>query len=68
MLPLDEVRGLRDEYTGEIVSNAFKTGVLTPIEVENQWQRLIDGESPPRPVALKVMGLDCYKIEGQPTR
>lgn len=67
MLPLDEIRGLRDEYTGAIVSNAFKTGVLSPIEVENQWQRLVEGEYPPRPVALKVMGLDCYEIEGQRT-
>lgn len=68
MLPLDEFRGLRDEHTGAVVTNAFKTGALSPIEVENQWQRLAEGEDPPRPVALEVMGLDCYEIEGRRTR
>lgn len=67
-LPLQEIRGLRDEHTGAVHTNAFTTGVLNPATVENQWQRLKDGEEPTKPVAIKIMGLDCWEIEGQRMR
>ncbi len=66
-LPLQDIRGLRDEHTGAVHTNAFKTGVLDPVVVENQWQRLKDGEVPPKPVAITIMGLDCWEIDGRRT-
>lgn len=68
MLPIQEMRGLRDEHTGAVVTNAFKTTVLSPDEVERQWKKLKDGEALPRQVAIQIMGLDCWEIEGQRLR
>jgi hypothetical protein len=67
-LPLQDIRGLRDEHTGEIITNAFTTGVLDAVQVENEWQRLKDGADPPSAVALTMMGLDCFEIEGRRQR
>ncbi len=68
MLPIQEIRGLRDEHTGAVVTNAFKTAVLSPEEVESGWKRLNAGEAPPCHVAIEIMGLDCWEIEGQRVR
>lgn len=68
MLPIREIRGLRDEHTGGVVTNAFRTAVLSPEEVENQWGKLRDGEEPPRQAAIQIMGLDCWEIEGRRVR
>ncbi|HEX6705094.1 MAG TPA: restriction endonuclease [Albitalea sp.] len=64
-LPLAEIRGLRDEHTGAVHTNAFTTGILSAVEVENEWQRLVGNEEPLAPVALLIMGLDCIAIEGR---
>lgn len=66
MLPLESVRGLRDEHTGTVVTNAFTTGELDHVEVQNQWKQLDDTEEPPQPPGLVFMGLDCYEIQGTP--
>jgi hypothetical protein len=68
MLPIQEIRGLRDEHTGAVHTNAFKTAVLSPDQVESGWQRLKDGEEPPKPAAVVITGLDCWEIEGQKLR
>lgn len=65
MLPIQEIRGLRDEHTGAVHTNAFKTAVLSTDQVESGWQRLKDGEEPPKPVAMVISGLDCWEIEGK---
>lgn len=66
-LPLVKIRGLKDEHTGLVHTNAFTTGVLSAFDVENTWQLLAETEAPPVQIALKVMGLDCYEIEGVST-
>ena len=68
LLPLSEIRGLRDEQSGAVYTNAFTTGVLSPVEIENQWQRLDDGADSPSPVSLRITGLDCFAIEGKRQR
>lgn len=60
-LAILKMRGLRDEHTGNVVTNAFTTGVLDEEEVEKTWQKLGTGEKPPRPPAMICMGLDCYE-------
>lgn len=68
MLPIHQIRGLRDEHTGSVVTNAFTTAALSPEQVESSWMRLKDGEHPPKPVAIRITGLDCWEIEGQKMR
>lgn len=61
-LPIVKIRGLRNEHTGAVVTNAFTTGVLDAEEVENSWQRIeSEKDAPVRPVMV-LAGLDCYKI------
>ena len=61
-LPIEKIRGLKDEHTGFIVTNAFTTGNLNAEEVEKHWIKLKPGEEPPVRPVMKVVGLDCYEI------
>jgi len=61
-LPIVKMRGLRDEHTGAVVTNAFTTGSLSPEEVEQKWKRLKPGEEPPVSPAMMFVGLDCYEV------
>lgn len=61
-LPIVKIRGLRDEHTGCIVTNAFTTGMLSPWEVEESWTLINDeADAPARPV-MRLLGLDCFEI------
>ncbi|MDA8255677.1 MAG: restriction endonuclease [Betaproteobacteria bacterium] len=68
MMPITEIRGLRDEHTGAVVMNAFKTHLVSPEQIESGWLRLKDGAEPPKPVAVVITGLDCWEIEGRKLR
>lgn len=63
-LPLTAIRGLRDEQTGHVYTNAFTTGGLNPDEVEQTWRLLGEAEEPPRPVALVATGLYLFEYGG----
>jgi len=61
-LPIVKIRGLRDEHTGGIVTNAFTTGSLDHVEVEEKWQPVAsETETPVRP-ALRFVGLECWSV------
>jgi len=59
-IPITELHGLRDEQTGAVITNAFRIKMLDPVEVQNQWVKLAEGEHAPSPVALEVVGLHCW--------
>jgi Restriction endonuclease len=59
-IPITELHGLRDEQTGTVITNAFRIKLLDPVEVQNQWVKLAEGEEAPTPVALEVVGLHCW--------
>lgn len=61
-LPIEKIRGLKDEHTGRIVTNAFTTGRLNAEDVENRWAKLKPGDEPPVLPVMKFVGLDCYDI------
>lgn len=56
-LNIDEISGFLDEQTGLTIANSFVVGVISPIEIENQWLRLNDGEAPPICPVLSIRGL-----------
>ena len=58
-VPVTELHGLKDEQSGHVIANAFKIKLLDPVTVQNQWLKLADGEAPPTPAALEVVGLYC---------
>jgi len=62
-LPIEKMRGLKDEQTGRVVTNAFTTGVIEPEQVEKTWKKLKPGESPPVEPVMKAVGLDCFEIK-----
>ncbi len=62
-LPITKMRGLRDEQTGLVVTNAFTTGVLNANQVESGWKKLDGREQPPVKPVLTVWGLDCWEEE-----
>ena len=59
-LPIEKIRGFKDEHTGGIVTNAFTTGVLDAATVEQEWQEIAEGEEPPSDVTIVIVGLSCY--------
>lgn len=59
-VPVTELHGLRDEQTGQVITNAFKVQLLDPIAVQNQWLKIGDDEEPPTPAGLMVQGLYCW--------
>jgi hypothetical protein len=61
-LPITNIRGLKDEQTGAVVTNAFTTGQLDAVEVENKWKKLEAGQEPPVRPVMQVVGLDCYDV------
>jgi hypothetical protein len=62
-LPLIKIRGLKDEHTGKVITNAFTTGGLNPEEVQKNWLRLEPGQAPPLPPLLTARGLYCWGVE-----
>ena len=61
-LPLEQIRGFRDEFTSQILTPGFTTGWLNNKEVEETWQQLetID-EIAIKPV-FELVALDMFDI------
>lgn len=63
-LPIEKLRGLKDEQTGVVVANAFTLGGIDPIHVQNEWVKVkADEELPFHPV-MQVIGLHCWGVKG----
>jgi hypothetical protein len=62
-LPIVKIRGLKDEHTGLVITNAFTTGNLRPEDVQKNWLRLEPGQTPPLPPLLTAQGLYCWGVE-----
>ena len=61
-LPIVRMRGLRNEQTGAIVTNAFTTGSLDAAEVENSWKRIASKNEAPIEPVMFLVGLDCWEV------
>ncbi|MDP1946710.1 MAG: restriction endonuclease [Nitrospirota bacterium] len=59
-LPVEKIRGLRDEQTGLVVTNAFTTQSLDFAAVQKDWTPIEEGKDLPMTPVLSVVGLDCY--------
>lgn len=62
-LQINNIRGLKDEYTGQLVTNAFTLGGLNPEEVERTWKKVDDLNNLEFQPLFVVTGYDCYGIE-----
>jgi hypothetical protein len=56
-LPLKQIRGLRDEQTGAVLTNGFTLEGIDPNTIEKQWRKLTDDQLDPEPLAIRFMGL-----------
>jgi hypothetical protein len=61
-LPIEDINGLKDEYTGAVVTNAFTLGGLNPQEVERTWKQVEDVNSLEFEPLFRVVGYDCYGV------
>lgn len=59
-LPIEKIKGLKDEQTGAVVTNAFTTGALDFETVQNEWEEVEEGQDLPMKPLFVVVGLDCY--------
>ena len=61
--PIRQISGFKDEISGGVIANAFTLGILSPDEVEQNWQKLnTEEEAPIRPV-ISLTGLVCWVDE-----
>ena len=60
--PITQISGFKDEIKGGIITNAFEVGILSPDEIEANWQ-LIDKEAdaPIHPV-LSLIGRVAWQV------
>jgi hypothetical protein len=56
-LPIKSLKGLRDEHTGAIVTNAFKLAMVDPVEIQNEWEKVEDETALPYQVGMRMTGL-----------
>lgn len=61
-LPIVKIRGLKDERTGAVITNAFTTGMLNAEEVETTWQRIESDDKAPSKPAARLVGLNCWEL------
>jgi len=62
-LSIQRLKGLTAEHTGHVVTNAFTTGELDPLFVQNNWKKVIEGEKLEFEPVFKVVGYNCYGVE-----
>lgn len=59
-LPISEMSGFKDEFTGLIITNAFSVGLLDPEEITKEWTAITSvGEMPIKPV-IELQGVVCW--------
>jgi hypothetical protein len=62
-LPIKQISGFKDELSGQVITNAFTTGILRPDDVYNNWQRVDSIDSAPQLPVLTLTGLVGYDVE-----
>ena len=61
-LPISRISGFKDELSGNVISNAFTVGIVSPDEVEKGWLPIQSEEELPLPAVLEMVGLVGYEM------
>lgn len=61
--PIQSLRGLKDEQSGAIITNAFQFNALHPDIVINNWKKIDRLEDAPTPPAVVLTGLYCWGVK-----
>jgi Restriction endonuclease len=56
-LPIQKISGFKNELSGEIITNAFKTGIFDPQEVWDHWKRITSMDELPTQPMFALRGL-----------
>lgn len=62
-VPIPNIRGLVDEHTGEVITNAFTVGGFNPGEITENWLRIDSEDDAPSKTMMKVTGLHCWSVK-----
>ena len=55
--PIPKISGFKDEISGGIITNAFTVGILSPEEVQRDWQKIDTEEEAPIEPVISLTGL-----------
>ncbi len=61
--PVLQISGFKDELLGGIITNAFTVGILSPDEVERDWQKIDTEEEAPIHPVISLTGLVGWVVE-----
>ena len=56
-IPISEISGFRDEQTGNVITNAFTTGLISPEEVQDNWKEISSIDDSPIKPFMILQGL-----------
>jgi hypothetical protein len=56
-LPIQKISGFKNELSGEIITNAFTTGIFDPQEVWDHWKRITSMDELPTQPMFALRGL-----------
>lgn len=56
-IPISQISGFKDELSGDVITNAFTTGIFDPDEVMNKWEKIGAVETLPTAPFMILRGL-----------
>src|SRR5262249_49432836 len=56
-LPITDVKGFKDETTGEVITRGFTTGFVDPIEMRKSWKKIQRRDDAPYPPMMSTVVL-----------
>jgi Restriction endonuclease len=62
LFPITRIAGFRDEIRGGVITNAFELGILSPGEIERDWQRIEDASDAPLSPAMSLTGRVAWQV------
>ena len=63
LFPIRQISGFKDELSGGVITNAFTVGILSPDEVERDWQQISSEEEAPIKPVICLSGLVGWVLE-----
>lgn len=62
-LPVEGLSGFKDELSGNLITNAFRTGIFDPMEVLENWREVKPEEDLPAAPVMRLTGLIAWDVQ-----
>jgi len=63
-LPVPQISGFKDEFTGKVITNSFQVGMLDPEVISHDWARIESEDKAPIAPVIFLVGTVLYGDDG----